>query len=62
MATHLGMAVHPMSQILEVPETRTELSLLLPKQNVFPQHAFRLGYAEPEEEHTPRRPLEEFLT
>mgnify|MGYP000094195610 FL=1 len=57
----MGMAVHPMSQILEVPEIKVELSSLLPKENVFPQHTFRLGYAEPEKEHTPRRPLDEVL-
>jgi nitroreductase len=72
--TSLGMAIHPMSQILEVPETKGELTELLevpevktrvaklsPEEPVFPQHTFRLGYAEPEKEHTPRRPLEEVL-
>ena len=73
-ATSLGMAVHPMSQILEVPEIKAELRELLElpevkaevaklshEEHVFPQHTFRLGYAEPEKEHTPRRPLEEVL-
>ena len=73
-ASHLGIAVHPMSQILEVPEIKAELRELLevpevkaevakltPGENVFPQHTFRLGYAEPGKEHTPRRPLEEVL-
>jgi nitroreductase len=73
-ATSLGIAIHPMSQILEVPETKAELRQLLevpevkadvaklsPEEDVFPQHTFRLGYAEPEKEHTPRRPLEEVL-
>ena len=60
-AIYKGMAVHPMSQILEVPEIKAELSSLLPKENVFPQHTFRLGYAEPENGHTPRRPLDEVL-
>lgn len=73
-ATSLGMAIHPMSQILEVPEIKDELRELLevpevkaevaklsPEENVFPQQTFRLGYAEPEKEHTPRRPLEEVL-
>jgi hypothetical protein len=68
------MAIHPMSQILEVPEIKAELRELLeipevkaevaklsPEENVFPQQTFRLGYAEPEKEHTPRRPLEEVL-
>jgi nitroreductase len=57
-AVHLGLAVHPMSQILEVPEIKTELISLLPVKDVFPQHTFRLGYAETEKGHTPRRPLQ----
>jgi len=73
-ATSLGIAIHPMSQILEVPEIKAELRELLeipevkaevgklsPEEDVFPQQTFRLGYAEPEKEHTPRRPLEEVL-
>lgn len=59
LATSLGIAVHPMSQILEIEEIREEVAKLIPASNVFPQHTFRLGYAEAEEEHTPRRPLEE---
>jgi hypothetical protein len=73
-ALHLGMAVHPMSQILEVPEIKSELRALLevpeakaevtklsPDEEMFPQHTFRLGYAMPEKDHTPRRQLEEVL-
>ncbi|MBN1191072.1 MAG: hypothetical protein JXA46_15050 [Dehalococcoidales bacterium] len=56
-AAQMGLAVHPMSQILEVPEIKAELTSLLPEKNVFPQHTFRLGYAESEKGHTPRRPL-----
>lgn len=64
-ATALGVSLQPMSQALEVPETKQELSRLMPANgtdmpNV--QQAFRLGNAwggagEP----TPRRPLEEVL-
>jgi len=60
-AQGLGIRVQPMSQILEVPELKQELAGLIPVQELIPQHAFRLGYAEPEPEHTPRRPLEELL-
>ena len=73
-ATSLGMALHPMSQILEVPEIKVELKELLevpevkaevaklsPEEGVFPMQTFRLGYAEPEKEHTPRRSLKEVL-
>jgi hypothetical protein len=73
-ATHLGIAIHPMSQVLEVPETKAELRDLLevpevkaevanlsPDDPAYPQHTFRMGYAKPEEGHTPRRPLEDVL-
>lgn len=60
-ATMLGIRVHPMSQILEISELKTEVAKLIPELDVFPQHTFRLGYAEPEKEHTPRRQLEEVL-
>lgn len=73
-ATDLGIAIHPMSQILEIPEIKAELRDLLevpevkaevanlsPEEHVFPQQTFRLGYAEQEIEHTPRRQLEEVL-
>lgn len=73
-AAGLGLAIHPMSQILEVPEIKTELRDLLnvpaakakvtglsPEDLVYPQHTFRLGYTDADEKHTPRRPLEEVL-
>jgi nitroreductase len=74
LANELGLAIHPLSQILEVPETKRELNEILnvpeakaevtglgPEEEVFPVHTFRLGYAEPERRHTPRRRLEEVL-
>jgi membrane protease YdiL (CAAX protease family) len=73
-AASLGIATHPMSQILQVPEIKAELRELLetpevkaqvaglsPEEHLFLQHTFRLGYAEAEDEHTPRRPIEEVL-
>jgi len=60
-ALTMGMSVQPMSQVLQVPEVKTELQKLTPDPNLFPQQPFRLGYAEPEREHTPRRMLEEVL-
>lgn len=59
MATLLKISVHPMNQILEIPELKTEVGKLIPMPDVFPQLTFRMGYAEPEKECTPRRPLEE---
>jgi nitroreductase len=61
MATALGVRVHPMSQILEIPELKAKTAELIPTPDVVPQHTFRLGYADPEEDHTPRRPLAEAL-
>ena len=60
-----------MSQILEVEETKSALRELLesfaPEVGMnaapsYPQHTFRLGFAEPESDHTPRRPLAEVLS
>jgi hypothetical protein len=63
-ATALGVSLHPMSQALEVPETKKELDRLLPVEagsTQYVQQTFRLGYAEPVKEHTPRRALEDVL-
>jgi nitroreductase len=60
-ATTLRLSLQPMSQILQIPELKAELAKLLLVETVFPQQFFRLGYAEPEKEHTPRRSLEEVL-
>jgi len=61
-ATALGLAVQPVSQIVEVPDLRVELAKSVPlRAGCLPQQPFRLGYGEPEKEHTPRRPLEEVL-
>jgi nitroreductase len=56
-----GVAVHPMSQILEQPELRGKLGDVLGEDDLRPQHLFRIGYAEERREKTPRWPLEKFL-
>lgn len=61
MATALDVSVHPMSQILEIPELKAQVADLIPAAGVVPQHTFRLGYTDQEEDHTPRRPLAEVL-
>jgi nitroreductase len=61
IATSEGVAVHPMSQILERPEMRETLADRLDGDGELPQHLFRLGYPEAEQGHTPRWPLETFL-
>ncbi len=53
--------VHPMNQILQIPELKAEFSKLIPMPGFTPQICFRLGYAEAEKEHTPRRPVHEVL-
>jgi len=59
--TILGIGLQPMSQLTEVSDVRRELADLLPGKGLLPQQPFRLGYAEQESGHTPRRPLEEVL-
>lgn len=59
-ATLLGVAVQPMSALLEMPLTRAAMANLLPEE-VFPQHTFRLGYAPAERRRSPRRPVAEVL-
>lgn len=60
LATSYGLSVQPMSQVLEVPETKARLAELLPAGHGYPQQAFLLGYAKPDE-HTPRRLLADFI-
>ena len=59
-ATKMGVAAQPMSALLEMPLTRAALADLVPAE-VFPQHAFRLGYAPPERRRTRRRSVAEVL-
>lgn len=59
-ATAEGLATHPLSQILEVPELRGELRRLIDPDRI-PQHLFRIGYSTAPSEPTPRLPLERVL-
>jgi nitroreductase len=76
LATRLRLGMQPMNQLLQQRYFKSALSDVLfadrlkltpisahQTSNVSPtpQMAFRLGYGEPEAEHTPRRPLEEVL-
>jgi hypothetical protein len=62
-ATSMGISLHPMSQPLEVPQIKSELAGLLPKDSDMRivQQTFRLGYARAEAERSNRRPLEDSL-
>ena len=60
-ATSNDIAVHPMNQILQVPELKAELADLLVVPGKSLQLLFRLGYAPPEETRRPRRPVEAVL-
>lgn len=60
-ASAAGVAVHPMSQILERPDLRERLATALDLGSGKPQHLFRLGYADEGAEHTPRWPVETVL-
>ena len=45
-ATALGIKVHPLSGIVDTPETKTQVKKLLPNPELFPTHIFRLGYGD----------------
>jgi len=60
-ATARGLSVHPMSQTLEVSDTKAEMQKFLPPGQHYVQQAFRLGYSKGEHDHTPRRPLQDVL-
>jgi hypothetical protein len=50
-----------MSQIVQIPELKAEVASLIPESGLVPQHPFRMGYAPAEQQHTPRRPVDEVL-
>jgi nitroreductase len=61
-ATTMGITIHPMSQTMRRPESRSAVAELLPVTGWTPQHLFRVGYSSREAPRfTPRRPLEEAL-
>lgn len=60
-ASAMGIAVHPVSQALELPRLKGRLAALLPVADAVPHHVFRLGYAAGEERGTPRRPPHEMI-
>jgi hypothetical protein len=61
LAASVGIWTQPMSQILQVPELKEEVARLIPESGLTPIHPFRMGYASPEEEHTPRRQVDEVI-
>jgi hypothetical protein len=61
MAASFGIWCQPMSQIVQVEETKQEVAKLQPDPHLFPQLPFRLGFAEPEKHRTLRRNLAEVL-
>ena len=62
-ATARGIALHPMSQPLEVRQVKGRLADLIPagSEKRVVQQTFRLGYAAPEGGPSNRRPLETVL-
>jgi hypothetical protein len=61
LAASFGIWCQPMSQIVQIEETKQEVAQLQPNPNLFPQCPFRLGFAAPEKHRTPRREVEEVL-
>jgi nitroreductase len=60
IASSLGIGTQPHSQILELPELRSELREHL-RRPIHPSMIFRLGYYRRKSRPTPRRPLEDVL-
>ena len=61
LAASFGIWCQPMSQIVQVEETKQQVAKLQPDPHLFPQLPFRLGFAEPERHRTPRRSLSDVL-
>jgi hypothetical protein len=62
LATILGIAVHPMSQALQIPTLRTQVMRVSRETPFYPQHLFRIGYASSlPRRHTPRRAIERVI-
>jgi nitroreductase len=59
-ATRMGVAVQPLSALMQSPMTRAAVAEVLPDE-VYPQHVFRVGYAPPERRRSTRRPAAGFL-
>jgi hypothetical protein len=57
MAARLGLSIQSLSQIVELPEIRRSLQVLLPNPDACPQHTFGVGYAHAAVRPTPRRPV-----
>ena len=51
-----------MSQIVQVEEIKQDVAKLQPNPSLYPQPPFRLGFAAPEKQRTPRMKAEEVLT
>ena len=60
-AASLGIWCHPISQLLEISEVKSEITKLQANPALIPQHPFRMGYANPERYRTPRRALSEVI-
>ena len=53
--------MQPISQVLELPETRVQVAAAAELDDRFAQHLFRMGHAQPETEDRRRRPLKELV-
>lgn len=57
VAERYNLRIQPVSQMIEVPETRTEAARVCGLGDRVLQHIFRIGHAEPDEVRTDREPL-----
>ena len=58
-ATTLGLSLHPMNQVLQLPELKRDCTEVLSLTDRVPQLMFRIGYADRERKSSPRRTVEE---
>lgn len=60
-ATLLGIRIHPLFQLMEVPHLENRLQELFPDMKGRPQLVFSMGYTDQEKKLTPRKPVDEVL-
>ena len=61
VAERYDLRVQPVSQVVEVPETRAEAARLCGVGDRVLQHMFRIGHADPDAVRTDREPLESLI-
>ncbi len=61
IAHSAGIGLHPMNQVLQIPELKGEIKQMIRGSHTLPQQIFRLGYMRKSAPTKNRRPLEDVL-